>query len=151
MRSIRISSEENYVIFAEECTDSLRDLNDKSEQLRVLKRIYSLLDGSSPQHYIYETIEGCDELEVIRVGGNLRIFCRLVMGIPNGDKAYNILFAFYIDPHTYDQRRLQRLDGAARVKLGEINELRTVDDVDDYLEAMNAFTTEDVKARIDRA
>ena len=94
MSVVELSDEVNVVILAQTFTDSLADLDDRPRQMAVLKRIYELLDSSAPQPYIYETVQGCDELEVIRVGGDRRIFCRLVMGIPKGDKEYNVLYSY---------------------------------------------------------
>ena len=79
----------------------------------------TVLDSDTPQHYIYETVEGCDELEVIREGDSLRLYCRLVMGIPQNDKHYNVLFAFYVDDHHYEPTTLSNLDDAAEQWLDE--------------------------------
>jgi hypothetical protein len=95
-------------------------------------------------------VEGYDELQVIRVGSDQRIFCRLVMGIPNGDQPYNVLFVFYVDPHQYRPEQLARLDAAAEQRLDEITSFDAVDAVEDYLEEMDAFTAEEVQDRIER-
>ena len=150
MSVVELSDEENVAILAETFTDSLAALNDRDRQLAVLKRLYALLDSSSPQHFIYETVTGCEELQVIRVGDDLRIFCRLVMGIPEGDKHYNVLFAFYVDPHEYDRGTLQRLDAAARNQLEALGSLDELESVEQYLDEHNAFTGDDLDDRIDR-
>ncbi|ACV11864.1 hypothetical protein Huta_1691 [Halorhabdus utahensis DSM 12940] len=150
MSVVELSDEENVAILAETFTEGLSDIGDKTRQLAVLKRLHELLDSTTPQHYIYETVEGCSELQVIRVGGDQRIYCRLVMGIPHGDKHYNVLFVFYVDPHQYRPDRLTRFDQAAEQRLEEITSFEGVDAVDDYLEAMDAFTADDIRQRIDR-
>jgi hypothetical protein len=142
---VELSDEENVAILAEAFTESLSDIGDKTQQIAVLKRLYELLDSSTPKHYIYETDEGCDELEVIRVGGDQRIFCRLVMGIPHGDKHYNVLLVFYVDPHRYRSNKLAAFDEAAKQRLDEIASFDAVDAVDDYLEVMDAFTVGSTK------
>lgn len=150
MSVVELSDEENVVILAQTFTDSLADLDDRPRQVAVLKRIYELLDSSAPQHYIYETVQGCDELEVIRVGRDRRIFCRLVMGIPKGDKEYNVLFVFYVDTHNYRSAQLRTFDDAARQRLQEVTRLEDVGDVEAYLEELNTFRAEEIKERIDR-
>jgi hypothetical protein len=142
---VELSDEENVAILAETFTENLSDIGDKTRQIAVLNRLYKLLDSSTPQHYIYETVEGCDELEVIRVGGDQRIFCRLVMGIPHGDKHYNVLFVFYVDPHRYRPDQLAAFDEAAEQRLDEITSFDAVDAVDEYLEEMDAFTAGEIK------
>lgn len=150
MGVVELSDEENVAILAETFTESLSDIEDKTRTIAVLKRLHELLDSSSPQHYIYETVEGCDDLQVIRVRGDQRIFCRLVMGIPHGDKHYNVLFVFYVDPHQYRPNQLATFDEAAEQRLDEITSFDAIDAVDDYLDEMDAFTTEEIKDRIDR-
>ena len=150
MSVVELSDEENVVILAETFTESLSDIGDKTRKIAVLKRLHELLDSSSPQHYIYETVEGCDELQVIRVGGDQRIFCRLVMGIPHDDKHYNVLFAFHVDPHQYRPDQLSAFDNAAEQRLQEVTSFDGVDAVDEYLDERNAFTAPDIKDRIDR-
>ena len=150
MSVVELSDEENVAILAETFTDSLADLGDRTRQLAVLKRLYELLDSKTPQYFIYEIVTGCEELQVIRAGDDLRIFCRLVVGIPEGNKHYNVLFVFYTDPHRYDQGTLQRLDAAARERLETLGALNELDSVEQYLDEQNAFTAADIKQRIDR-
>lgn len=150
MSVVELSDEENVAILAETFVESLSDIGDRTRKIAVLKRLFELLDSNSPQHYIYETLEGCDELQVIRVGGDQRVFCRLVMGIPHGDKHYNVLFVFYVDPHEYRPNRLTTFDHVASQRLDEITSFDAVEAVDDYLDDMNAFIAEDIEERIDR-
>lgn len=150
MSVVKLSDEETVAILAEAFVESLASIEDKTRTVAVLKRLYELLDSSTPQHYIYETVEGCDELQVIRVGRDQRVFCRLVMGIPHGDKHYNILFVFYVDPHRYRSDQLATFDGAAEQRLSEVTSFDAVDDVQKYLDELNAFTAKDIKDRIDR-
>lgn len=150
MSVVELSDEDNVAILAETFTESLSDIGDKTRQIAVLKRLHALLDSNTPQHYIYETVEGSDELQVIRVGGDQRIFCRLVMGIPHGDKHYNVLFVFYVDPHQYRPEQLATFDEAAAQRLDEITSFDDVDAVDNYLEKMDAFGAGEIRRRIDR-
>lgn len=149
MRTVELSDEENYAILAEQFGEGMSSLG-ASDQRRVVKRLYTVLDSSNPQYYIYETVQGCDELEVIREGDSLRIYCRLVMGIPQNDKRYNVLFAFYVDNHGYNATTLSNLDTAATQWLDEITSFSTVGDVDTYLERHDAKTAEFFAARLDR-
>lgn len=117
----------------------------------MLKRIHAVLESASPQYFIEERVEGCEELQVIRAGNDLRIYCRLVLGIPRVNKEYNVLYALYVDPHEYRSAVLQRLDDAAKDLLTEATSLDDVTDVEAYLEEMHAFYAEDIQERIDRA
>lgn len=149
MRTVELSDEENYAILAEQFGEGISSLG-TADQRRVIKRLHTVLDSNNPQYYIYETVEGCDELEVIREGDSLRIYCRLVMGIPQNDKRYNVLFTFYVDNHDYEPATLSRLDEAAEQWLDEITELSAVADVDAYLQEHDAKTAESFAARLDR-
>lgn len=149
MRTVELSDEENYAILAEHFGEGMSSLG-ASDQRRVVKRLHAVLDSDNPQYYVYETVEGCDELEVIREGDTLRIYCRLVMGIPQNDKHYNVLFAFHVDKHGYERETLSVLDEAATEWLGEITDFSTVANVDSYLEAHDAKTAEFFASRLDR-
>lgn len=150
MQVVDLSDEETVAILTKKFTESLADLNDRSRQLTVLKRLLKVLESSSPQRYIYESVENCEELEVIRTGDQLRILCLLKMGIPEENTEYNILYCFYVDPHDYRRDQLQRLDDISQAKLEEVESLDSLDAVDEYLDEYDAFTAEDIRARIDR-
>lgn len=150
MRVVKLSDGQNVAILAETFTESLASLGDKTHQRAVLKRIHALLSSSSPQHFIYETVEGCDELEVIRAGDDRRIFCRLVMGVPHGAERYNVLFVFYVDRHEYRSQNLQRLDAATRQRLRDLRSSDSIESVERYFENHHAFTAAQIADRIDR-
>lgn len=149
MRTVKISDEENYAITAEQFGDGMASLG-APDQRRVFKRLLTILDSSNPQYYIYETVEGCDELEIIREGDSLRIYCRLVMGIPQNNTYYNVLFVFFVDNHGYNPATLDQLDEAAKQWLTEIRTFSTVDNVDAYLEDHDAKPAEYFAERLDR-
>lgn len=149
MHTVELSDEENYAILAEQFGAGMSALG-ASDQRRIVKRLYTVLDSDSPQYYIYETVEGCEELEVIREGNSLRIYCRLVMGIPQNDKHYNVLFAFCVDKHGYEPETLSKLDEAAEHWLEEITDFSAVANVDAYLDEHDAKTTEFFADRLDR-
>lgn len=148
MRTVTIIDEENHAILAEKFGSSFADLG-AIEQRRIFKRLRAVLESSNPQYFIYETVEGCDELEVIREGDQLRLYCRLVMGIPQGDKHYNVLFVFYVDKHDYNAGTLARVDTAARQWLEEITDFSAVEDVAEYLEQHDSKTAEYFADRLD--
>lgn len=149
MRTVKLSDEENYGILAEQFRDGMSSLG-ASDQRRVFKRLHTVLDSSNPQYYIYETLKGCDELEVVREGDSLRIYCRLIMGIPRNNKHYNVLFVFFVDKHSYDGTTLGHLDEAAEQWMEEITEFSTVEDVDLYLEEHDAKNAEYFASRLNR-
>lgn len=150
MRVVELSDEETVAILSETFAESLADIRDKTRQIAVLKRLHKLLDSGAPQHYIYESLEGYDELQVIRVGGDQRMYCRLVMGIPHEDQHYNVLFVFDVDRHQYRSDQLATLDLAAEQRLDEITTVETLDALEDYLDGMDAFSAQEIKERIDR-
>jgi len=141
VQTVPLSDEENYAILAEQFGNGMASLG-ASDKRRVVKRLHTVLHSSSPQYYIYETVEGCDELQIIREGDSLRLYCRLVMGIPQNNKHYNVLFVFHVDKHDYESARLSRLDEAAEQWLADITDFSSVSDLDAYLEEHDAKTAE---------
>lgn len=89
MRNVELSDEENLAILAETVVESLEALGDRGRKVAVLKRICELLESSAPQHYVYESLAGCEKLQVIRVVDDRRNFCRLALGIPETEPQYN--------------------------------------------------------------
>lgn len=149
MNAIPLSDEENYAILAETFTESLGDL-DKEEQRQVLKRVHTLLESESPRYYIYEQPKGTDRLHIIRAGDQLRIYCRLVMGIPRGGKLYNILYLFYIDKHYYRDSDLRRFDERAQERLNEATSISGAEEAGEYLDRQDAMDAEDVVELLNR-
>lgn len=150
MSVVELSDEDTVAILSETFVESLAEIRDKTRQIAVLKRLHGLLDSSAPQHYIYESLEGFDELQVIRVGGDQRIYSRLIVGLPHEDQHYNVLFVFDVGQHQYRPDQLATFDSAAKQRLDEITAVETIDALEDYLDEMDAFSAEDIKERIDR-
>lgn len=150
MSRVPLSTEENRAIFTESFGDALRDL-DRDDQVQTLKKIHKLLDSTYPEHYIYKNAKGCEELQIIRISDSLRIYCRLVMGIPHDNKAYNVLFLFYISKHEYRDAVMQRFDKRAQERLENITNLDAVDDVETYLAEHDAKDAAFLQERLDRA
>lgn len=151
MSRVPLSDEETYAIFAPTFVDSLGDLGDKTRELATLKQIHKVLASDAPERYIYEQPAGVDELQIIRVGSDLRIYCRLVMGVPEEDTMYNVLYCFYLDPHNYNRDDLRRFDEVSKMRARTLKGFETPGHVTEYLEENNAFSAEDLKDRIDRA
>lgn len=72
------------------------------------------------------------------------------MGIPHGDKHYNVPFVFCVDPHQYRSDQLARFDEAADQRLDEITSFDAVEAVDESLEEVDAFTAEEIERRIEQ-
>lgn len=151
MSRVPLSDEETYAILAPTFTDCLGKLGDKTRQVATLKQIHKLLASEAPERYIYEQPAGVDELQIIRVGGDLRIYCRLVMGVPEGDTMYNVLYCFYLDPHKYGHEDLERFDEISKARVRTLKGFGSPGRVEDYLDEHNAFSAENLKERIDRA
>lgn len=79
-----------------------------------------------------------------------RIFCKLGMDVPEDDARYNVLFVFYVDPHEYRPQQLATFDEAADPRLSEVTSFDDVENVEEYLSELNAFTAEAIDDRIDR-
>lgn len=150
MSVVDLSDEETVAILAETFTESLADLGDATRQISVLKRLQQLLESHTPKRYIYETVSGTNGLQVVRAGGDLRIYCRLVLGLPANDEQYNVLFAFYVDPHDYRGEQLSRFDRAAQHRLDQISSFDSVGAIERYLDDVNAFEAADFRDRIER-
>ena len=149
MSEVPLSDEHNKAILADAFIDSLSDLDRGTQQREVLKKIHQLLDSQSPERYIYEKATGVDVLQIIRPNDLLRIYCKLVMGVPKNNKEYNILYIFYVDKHKYRNRDLKRWDRKAKSLLDRIESLQSISDVDQHLEEHNAFDPEDIQKLID--
>lgn len=113
-------------------------------------RIRTLVAQPNPEHYIHDSPEGYEAPQIIRSDDAYRIYCRLMRGISAGNRRYNVLYAFYIDDHTYDPRELSRYDDAAVTRMEEATSLSTIDDVEAYLEEHDVMTLIDIDRILDR-
>lgn len=147
MSSVPLNDEESVAIFTDTFTKSFAKL-DGTEQRRVLKRVHTVLESSAPERYIYEIPTGCDYLEIVREGNTLRLYTKLVTGVPPGNKAYNIFYLFYVDKHKYRQGELVRFDEAAKKALGRAT-MQGLIQLKGYLKEHRALDADDVQQLLD--
>ncbi|ELZ78529.1 hypothetical protein KU306_15045 [Haloferax larsenii] len=148
MSSVPLNSEETVAIFADQFTKSLGGL-DATEQRRVLKKIRRVLESDTPSRHVYEIPTGCDTLEIFREGNILRIYGKLVLGVPKDNKEYNILHLFYVDKHKYRQRDLVRFDELAERALKQATVISSLQRIEEYLTSNKALDAGDVQQLLD--
>lgn len=150
MSVVEIRDEENLAVLSDEFVESMGRLDTGTEQKYVLKEIRKVVESTTPRRFVYEVPEGCDVLEVLRGTDRLRIYCKLVEGVPRQDATYNLLFLFYVDEHEYRERKLTEMDEAARRQVERIEECETLDAVEAYLDRRQALDEEDLTTLIER-
>lgn len=144
MSVVEIRDEENLAVLSDEFVESMQSLDRGTEQKHVLKEIRKLIGSNAPSRFVYEVPKGCDVLEVLRGTDQLRVYCKLVEGVPRQNRTYNLLFLFYVDKHEYRKRKLDDMDEAARRQVERIEELRSLDSVETYLEQRQALDEDDL-------
>lgn len=150
MSVVEIRDEENLAVLSDEFVKSMERLDSGTEQKYVLKEIRKVVRSNTPRRFVYEVPEGCDLLEILRGTDKLRIFCKLVEGIPQQNGTYNLLFLFYVDEHKYRTQKLSEMDEAAQRQVKQIKACETLDAVETYLGRRQALDSEDLTALIDR-
>lgn len=130
MAVVELDDDETVVIFTDRSIETIRGL-DGTQQETILSRLLTVVQSEAgPSHFIYEQVSGCEELEVIRAGDTLRIFCKVVEDIPR----YNIIYVFEVDPHDYREADLRRFDRAACDKVEEIQARTTPEAIEEYVQ-----------------
>lgn len=142
MSVVPLSDDENVVVFVRPTLSDLEGL-DGGEREQFLKRLLRTLESDAPDHYVEKAFSNCDELQQFRAGRYLRGYCRLVMGVAG----YNVLFLFHVTKHNY--RQLDLYDARACKRVSELTDLSSVGDVEEYLDAHDAMTVEDVRDVLD--
>lgn len=142
MSEIPLSDEETKVIFAEESRDNLAEL-DPTKQAEVINRLLNIVrSASDPSRFIYEKIRN---LDIIRVGDQIRLYTKVVVNVPEGNKEYHAIYIFYIDDkHDYDHNVIATFSRHAQATLSEITNLDTVGDVEAYMDSHDALGEEDL-------
>lgn len=147
MSYVPLSDDETRVIFTTEVRANLAGL-EGSEQRNVLNKILSILQSESPPSaLVYEKIQN---LDIIAVGSQIRLYSKVVERIPRGDAEFDIIFIFYIDDdHDYQQRDLVTYSREAQANMEIATSLETVYDVQDYFEENNALNEDDIRDLLD--
>lgn len=143
MSEVPLSDGTNVAIFVQPTYDDLATL-DNREREQFLRRLQTLLESDAPRRYVEKSFSSCEELQQFRAGDYLRAYCRLVMDV----HGYNVLFLFRISKHNY--RQLGRFDARACDRLAELTAIRSVSDVESYLDERDAMTAGDVGDVLER-
>ena len=143
MSPIPLSDEDTRVIFSDEAMDRLGRL-EGSQQKQLLRRLLSILKAETPPSaHLHERIQN---LDIIAAGDTIRLYTKVVENIPRGNTRYHIINVFYIDEgHDYLQRKLATYNTAAQERADRITSLVDIDDVEAYLERMNALDAADLQ------
>lgn len=142
MDAIELSDDESVAIFTDRSLSAIRDL-DRTDKEQVLKRLIAMLESPAPSRFIEKRFAGCEELEQLRAGDYLRVYCRLVRNAPG----YNILFVFGITAHKY--RNLARYDEQAQRRIREVTRQTSDEDVNTYVEENDALAAADLRGILD--
>ncbi|KKF40129.1 hypothetical protein FK85_22930 [Halorubrum saccharovorum] len=147
MSYVPLSDDETRVIFTSEARSNLAGL-EGSEQQAILKKILSVLQSESPpSSFVREEIQN---LDIIAIGSQIRLYSKVVERIPRGNAEFDILYIFYIDDdHDYEQRALATYSYEAQAKMESLTSLETVFDVQEYFEEMNALDEGDIRDLLD--
>lgn len=143
MSRVPLTDEETRVIFAGEAAENFGSL-EGSEQRDVLNRLINILESDViPSSLIYERI---GNLDIYTVGEQIRLYSKVVDEIPQGNSEYHVIFLFYIDDdHDYKNKTLATYSPRAEAKAERVTSLRTISDVEEYLEKQNALDADDLR------
>lgn len=138
MSRVPLSGDTKVTIFADEFSRNLAKL-DHDQTCQVWNRLCTIHTSMAPtRRFIHEQVTGAEELEVIRVGDQLRIYCKLVDGVPD----YEIINVFSV--HKHDYRGWAPYDRAAQRRVEEIRLREEADDIDGFLARYDAHVTDAV-------
>lgn len=143
MSRVPLSDNETRVIFAGECESNLAALEGR-EQQAVLNRLLSIVENpSSPRAFVHERIQN---LDIITVGDQIRLYSRVVEDIPQGDSMFHVIYLFYIDDdHDYRNYELTTYSADAQNLVEVVTAFELVSDVEEYFEEMNALDADDLR------
>lgn len=142
MSPIPLSDEDTRVIFSDEALDRL-DRLEGSQQKQLLRRLLSIVEAETPPSaHVYEKIQNLD----IFAAGSIRVYSRVVENIPRGNTMYHIISIFFIDEgHDYPHTKLATYNAVAQERVDRLTSLESVDDVEAYLERMDALDEDDLR------
>lgn len=137
MNYVSLSDEETRVVFAEEAAEIFAEL-DSSEQQDVINRLLNIVSSDAPPSAFIH--EHSANLDIIAVGDQCGLYTKVVDEIPRGDTEYHVIFLFFIDPyHDYPDKALAQYNSRAEARVEEVTGLETVDDVEQYLDDLDAL------------
>lgn len=147
MSRVPLSDNETRVIFAGECESNLAALEGR-EQRAVLNRLLSIVENpSNPSAFVHERIQN---LDIITVGDQIRLYSRVVEDIPQGDSVFHVIYIFYIDDdHDYRNHELSTYSVDAQNLVEIVTAFELVSDVEEYFEEMNALDADDLRDLLD--
>jgi len=114
----------------------------------VLTKLRTITDHPAPPtSFRYERI---NNLDILRVTDQCRVYTKMVEDIPQDEKVYHVIFVLYIDEsHEYNQADLATYSKYAEDRLEDLAELATIQDVDEYFERHDALSADDLREMLD--
>jgi hypothetical protein len=139
---IPLTDEETAVIFPEEVKEQLSAI-DGSKQQDVLGELLDVVGADvPPDAKAYEKIEN---VTIYRAGGKTRIYSAVVTNVPAENPEYHVVFVLHLDPtHEYDDNDLVAVDETAQRRIDEVGSFRSVERMDEFLEAKNVLWEDDL-------
>jgi hypothetical protein len=143
MSRVPLSDEKTRIILSGESGSNLDSL-DGEKQRDVLKKLLDISESDAPpDSFVYEKIQN---LDIIKYGGQGRLYTKVVANIPRGDTEYHLVYVFFIDDkHDYDRSNLVTYGSEAQERVDEITSLDKVDDVESYLDEYDALGPDDFR------
>lgn len=142
--SLSIDSE-RVVIFTPTADKNLFEGSlDKSDQLKVLKRIRTVLNSGHPPGRLEKPFKGVRNLKQLAAGGSLRIYCTYQEDAPK----FDILYVYDVTNHEYDKQPVTQVDPLAGKHKREISELEHPAAARSYLNERGFFNISDLDAVI---
>ena len=137
MGYIPLGDEQTWVIFAGESQSNLASL-EGSEQQQILTKLLQIAESdANPTAFRYEQIKNVD---IIAVGDQIRLYTKIVDGIPSGNAEYHLIYLFYIDDdHEYEADTMSTYALESQTALDTATSLETVGDIESYLSEMQAL------------
>lgn len=147
MSRVPLTDEEARAILAGEFASNLSSL-ERSEQEQVVSRLIDILENEAkPSALVHEQI---GSLDIFTAGDQIRLYAKVVEGIPSSDAEYHVAYLFYIDDdHDYEQKKLATFSPAAEARMERVTSLTTVIDVEDYLKKHDALDADDFRDLLD--
>jgi len=134
---IPLGDEQTWVIFAGEAQSNLASL-EGSEQQQILTKLLQIAESDAkPTAFRYEQIKN---LDIIAVGNQIRLYTKIVDGIPSGNAEYHLIYLFYIDDdHEYETGPMATYASEAQTALDTATSLETIQDIESYLSELQAL------------
>lgn len=139
MSEVPLTDDTKIAIFSDQFRRDLEAL-DQSSTCHVWNRLRNIFTSMVPiERFIHERVSGAEELEVIRAGDQLRLYCKLV----DWAAGFELLNLFGI--HKHDYSGWAPYDRAAQQRVRHIRERETRTLITEFLEEQTTLEAEDIE------